>query len=511
MMRLSQRPRARDLANTLARSQHQLIIGVAADAASWFDRDTIWSARLNTDSEFENLVRRVALSCETPAAELRALLAHAPALAARLEELIGKRIAGQWLYPGEDNLLFYGLFVLAAARARNFWTEWARMLSQTEWTLSFFGDGAPESVASIALGLAGDAPEDIAALAIDPDLPEPARVGLLNALARLTCEGRFPRTDFLAHIDVLAEIKTSSDPEGRLWSVQEAIAFAGLWERLGLLEQLWALFPDGVVGEPDREHIRQATRDAARQPADMTRFDEAEITTPIDPLDGLRWLMRFDEHDPALDDALDVQERDWLSEFFQRNGAPQRFSSFEELDGFFHALVLGPELVLPSRYLPMILGEADAFDDEVRAHRLLALLQRHWNAIAIRNLEYMEPVLAIEPQPGQPPGRVWTQGFLRGVAMCADAWEELREDESAARALMQIAELAQADLDLSERYANLDALSTHVKELGEFCLALREPPTPRTVVKVGRNAPCPCGSGLKWKKCCAAPPPDRLH
>lgn len=33
-------------------------------------------------------------------------------------------------------------------------------------------------------------------------------------------------------------------------------------------------------------------------------------------------------------------------------------------------------------------------------------------------------------------------------------------------------------------------------------------PTPETVVrkgpKVGRNAPCPCGSGRKYKKCCAA-------
>ena len=32
---------------------------------------------------------------------------------------------------------------------------------------------------------------------------------------------------------------------------------------------------------------------------------------------------------------------------------------------------------------------------------------------------------------------------------------------------------------------------------------------PRTVVrstaKVGRNAPCPCGSGKKYKKCCGAP------
>ena len=26
----------------------------------------------------------------------------------------------------------------------------------------------------------------------------------------------------------------------------------------------------------------------------------------------------------------------------------------------------------------------------------------------------------------------------------------------------------------------------------------------RKVVKIGRNDPCPCGSGLKWKKCTCA-------
>lgn len=29
-------------------------------------------------------------------------------------------------------------------------------------------------------------------------------------------------------------------------------------------------------------------------------------------------------------------------------------------------------------------------------------------------------------------------------------------------------------------------------------------PPPRHVVKIGRNEPCPCGSGKKYKKCCGA-------
>jgi preprotein translocase subunit SecA len=30
---------------------------------------------------------------------------------------------------------------------------------------------------------------------------------------------------------------------------------------------------------------------------------------------------------------------------------------------------------------------------------------------------------------------------------------------------------------------------------------VKKQPVKRTVSKIGRNDPCPCGSGLKWKKC----------
>jgi len=33
---------------------------------------------------------------------------------------------------------------------------------------------------------------------------------------------------------------------------------------------------------------------------------------------------------------------------------------------------------------------------------------------------------------------------------------------------------------------------------------LPKPPTQRNSAKVGRNEPCPCGSGRKYKKCCGA-------
>jgi uncharacterized protein YecA (UPF0149 family) len=40
----------------------------------------------------------------------------------------------------------------------------------------------------------------------------------------------------------------------------------------------------------------------------------------------------------------------------------------------------------------------------------------------------------------------------------------------------------------------------HIKDLKAKC---HMAPLRRAYDKVGRNAPCPCGSGKKWKKCCA--------
>jgi hypothetical protein len=51
---------------------------------------------------------------------------------------------GDWLFPTEDNLLYYGFFVLAAARERRFWQTWMEMLAVSEDGLEgWFGLGRP--------------------------------------------------------------------------------------------------------------------------------------------------------------------------------------------------------------------------------------------------------------------------------------------------------------------------------------------------------------------------------
>jgi len=51
---------------------------------------------------------------------------------------------------------------------------------------------------------------------------------------------------------------------------------------------------------------------------------------------------------------LAADERDWLAGFLGSPQVPDGTMSLEMPDGFFTTLVIGPELVLPSEYFPVI-------------------------------------------------------------------------------------------------------------------------------------------------------------
>jgi hypothetical protein len=55
--------------------------------------------------------------------------------------------------------------------------------------------------------------------------------------------------------------------------------------------------------------------------------------------------------------------------------------NMEPLDGYFAALIAGPDMVMPSEYLPEIWGEDFSFATDDQASDILGLLMRHWNTI----------------------------------------------------------------------------------------------------------------------------------
>ena len=120
----------------------------------------------------------------------------------------------------------------------------------------------------------------------------------------------------------------------------------------------------------------------------------------------------------------------------------------------------------------------------------------------------------------------WAQGFAMGYDYLTEVWDAYTPDdldEALGALLMALTffsspTLAEAYYQEGNKKKTIDQLATSVMELfpeamreyvhlgrsiyqarleaGNFDPELSSPP------KIGRNDPCPCGSGKKFKKCC---------
>ncbi|MBX3591483.1 MAG: UPF0149 family protein [Burkholderiaceae bacterium] len=207
----------------------------------------------------------------------------------------------------------------------------------------------------------------------------------------------------------------------------------------------------------------------------------------------------------------------------------------EELDGFLAALACAPEPVTADDFLPVVFGLEDGDGGARRGKaaraepsaELATLVRRHAQAVAASlDAGSFAPVLAYDDR-GAPDGSAWAVGFLRAVESAPDSWDAMLEEKEFGDAL-DAAEALAATLDdesgarapsRREREALIDRMIADVGDIHEFFRPYRQAgTTPRAMrvetvrreqPKVGRNEPCPCGSGRKFKACCGASPQGR--
>lgn len=125
--------------------------------------------------------------------------------------------------------------------------------------------------------------------------------------------------------------------------------------------------------------------------------------------------------------------------------------TIDELDGFFCALICGPELVLPSEYLPAIFrGEQDfgrVFESRKQVEWFLSVTMRLWNTIAATLLagEPYKVLIFDNDLDDVPSATRWAVGFEEGMSLRADSWKPLIDDSGATALLMPILALADGD------------------------------------------------------------------
>lgn len=190
-----------------------------------------------------------------------------------------------------------------------------------------------------------------------------------------------------------------------------------------------------------------------------------------------------------------------------------------ELDGLLAAIISGPEMIQPSRWLPLIWGDFEpVWESEKEFEKIFSLIIRHMNAMAdifMAHPQDFEPLFYEREVKGKTYTIVdeWCQGYMQGVSLTMDKWEidslEMRV------MLMPIKTFANEEgwqaldkMDDNEIENLQNAIVTNVREIHAWWLARRQDMRPSSSPvysefrQVGRNDLCPCGSGKKYKKCC---------
>jgi uncharacterized protein len=131
--------------------------------------------------------------------------------------------------------------------------------------------------------------------------------------------------------------------------------------------------------------------------------------------------------EPPLHAAGPV-DLDALDAFLMSDRAPEHSMGLSDLDGFLAGIAVGPELIMPSEWLPVVWGGAEPVFESVDEGRdILGTIMGRYNEI-IRTLDTapgdFDPVFWEGPD-GQAIVTDWAAGFLDAVALRPRSWEPL--------------------------------------------------------------------------------------
>lgn len=207
-----------------------------------------------------------------------------------------------------------------------------------------------------------------------------------------------------------------------------------------------------------------------------------------------------------------------LDDFLSSEAVDEDAMLLSELDGFLAGVVVCPDLIQPSEWLPAIWGkEAPVFDSQDQAQSVIGLIMEHYNDV-IRQLDRgrYRPIYDFDVDDSVF-WEIWVEGFWRAMRLRPEAWRSLaqNQDDDLQRALFVLGRLAELathpddfepmEIDQELEDCAPDLIPSHVEILHQTRLAQANPFTTsanENFANVGRNDPCPCGSGKKFKKCC---------
>jgi len=211
---------------------------------------------------------------------------------------------------------------------------------------------------------------------------------------------------------------------------------------------------------------------------------------------------------------LDRLERLLVSDTFHEEAMP-----LDMLQGLFCAVGSAPDLIPPSSWLAVALGDHPVYETAEQAQEILDLVMRFYNQTLLELDSGTGITLyVLSDDEGEDDFATWCEGYLEGVVLSETDWDELGEPEEVEELLFPFMLLSGRMREAAEeagdtvpslkeeremRHKAADSLGDAVMAMHSYWLDKRisHRPIRREGPKVGRNDPCPCGSGRKYKSC----------
>lgn len=214
--------------------------------------------------------------------------------------------------------------------------------------------------------------------------------------------------------------------------------------------------------------------------------------------------------------AFDEASRQSLMALLDAKSEDHNTMRCDEVQGFMMALLSGPDALSPNEWLPEVLGDESLFDAKERSEveRLVMAMAAD---MRMKLAEKKLPDLWLyEDDAGNQDFYTWCNAYLYALDVVPTDWFEAVNQEEfedlfypimALGGIYDDEENGEIVLHLTDKeLTQLESELPHVLMDIYFYWQgiINKPQTVRREGdKVGRNDPCPCDSGKKYKACCA--------
>lgn len=213
--------------------------------------------------------------------------------------------------------------------------------------------------------------------------------------------------------------------------------------------------------------------------------------------------------------TFDEAARSRLMELLDAKSEAHNTMRCDEVQGFMMALLSGPDALNPTNWLPEILGEESLFDAKERTEIERLVMAMAADMRMKLNEKILPDLWFYEDEAGNPDFYTWCNAYLYALDIVPTDWFEAVDQEEfedlfypimALGGIYNDEENGEVILHLNEKeLTQLESDLPHVLlDIYWYWQAIINKPQTvrREGEKVGRNDPCPCGSGKKYKACC---------